>query len=49
MALGRGAVAVAILAYLFHHISLASVLDAAASAAPGALLAAFLFALLAQS
>jgi glycosyltransferase 2 family protein len=48
MALGRCAVAFAILAWLFHQITLASVLDAATSAAPGALLAAFLFALLAH-
>jgi hypothetical protein len=48
MALCRCAAAFAILAWLFHQISLASVLDAAASAAPGALLAAFLFALLAH-
>jgi glycosyltransferase 2 family protein len=47
-ALGRCAVALAIFAYLFHHISLASVLDAASLAGPGALLGAFLSALLAQ-
>jgi uncharacterized membrane protein YbhN (UPF0104 family) len=48
MTLGRCAVALAIFAYLFHHISLASVLDAASSAGPGALLGAFLSALLAH-
>jgi glycosyltransferase 2 family protein len=48
VALGRGAVALALLAWLFHHVSPASVLAAAAAAAPGALLGAFLLALLAQ-
>jgi hypothetical protein len=48
MALGRCAIAFAILAWLFRQISPASVLDAAASAAPAGLLGAFLLALLAQ-
>jgi glycosyltransferase 2 family protein len=48
VAVGRGAMALAIFAYLFQHISLANVLDAASSAAPGPLLAAFLLALLAH-
>jgi glycosyltransferase 2 family protein len=48
MALGRCAIALAILAWLFRQISPASVLDAAASAAPEALLVAFLLALLAH-
>jgi glycosyltransferase 2 family protein len=48
VALGRGAIALAILAYLFSNVSLGSVLDAARSAAPGALIAASLCALLGQ-
>ena len=48
MALVRCAVALAIFVYLFDQISPATVLDHAAAAAPGALLAAFLFALLAH-
>jgi uncharacterized membrane protein YbhN (UPF0104 family) len=46
VALARGAVALALLAWLFHHISPASVLAAAATAAPAALLGAFLLALM---
>lgn len=48
MMLVRCAIAFTILAWLFHQISPAAVLDAASSAAPGALLAAFLLALLAH-
>jgi uncharacterized membrane protein YbhN (UPF0104 family) len=48
MALGRCAIAFAILAYLFRRISPESVLDAMTSAAPGTLLAAFLLGLLAH-
>ena len=48
VALVRCAIALAIFVYLFDQISLATVLDHASSAAPGALLAAFLFALLAH-
>jgi uncharacterized protein (TIRG00374 family) len=48
MAFGRCVIAFAILAFLFRRISPESVLDAAASAAPGALLGAFLLALLAH-
>lgn len=48
VALARCAIALAILVYLLDEISPASVLDHASSAAPGALLAAFLFALLAH-
>ena len=48
MALGRCAVAFAILAWLLGQISPASVLEVASSAAPGALLAAFLLASLAH-
>jgi glycosyltransferase 2 family protein len=48
MVFGRCAIAVAILAWLFHEVSPASVLGEASSAAPGALLAAFLLALLAH-
>ena len=47
-AIGRCAVALAILAWLLGQISPTSVLDAASSAAPGGLLAAFLLALLAH-
>ena len=49
LAVVRCAIALAILAWLFHAVSPASVLDAAASAAPAALLGAFLFALLAHA
>jgi uncharacterized membrane protein YbhN (UPF0104 family) len=48
VALVRCAIALAIFVYLFDQISLATVLDHASSAAPGALLAAFLFALIAH-
>jgi uncharacterized membrane protein YbhN (UPF0104 family) len=48
VALARGAVALALLAWLLHHVSPASVLAAARAAAPGALLGAFLLALLAH-
>ncbi len=48
-ALARCVVALAILAYLFHQISLASVLDAAVAAAPAPLIGAALFGLLGQA
>jgi uncharacterized protein (TIRG00374 family) len=49
VALGRCLVALAILAYLFHQIPLASVLDTAAAAAPAPLIGAVLFGLLGQA
>ena len=48
MALVRCAIALAIFVYLFDQISPTTVLDHASAAAPGALLAAFLVALLAH-